>query len=176
MKTSKFTRDFLMVLASNTLVLLSSIFTGLVIPKLMGVTDYGYYKLFMLYLGYTAPFHFGYVDGVLLIHGGKEYQSLDKARSRLETVFFIRLQAALSALFLLAAVIMLNGHYRFLFVVLSIDAGIVNVTAYYQSLSQATMRFKELSIRKVIQSAAKIMIVLAALVLHSCGLLQGLNA
>ena len=58
--------DFIVILISNVTILLSNIATGLIIPKLLGVNNYGYYKIFTLYLGYAPLLHLGFVDGILL--------------------------------------------------------------------------------------------------------------
>ena len=44
----KFLKDILVVEAGNLFVLLSSVMVGLVVPKLMGVVNYGYYQIFTL--------------------------------------------------------------------------------------------------------------------------------
>ncbi|CAM3223398.1 hypothetical protein [Lentilactobacillus buchneri] len=69
-------KNLIMVLLSNTLILLSSIVVGLIIPKILGVTNYGYYKIFTLYAGYTSLLHFGFLDGILLKHGDKDFNEL----------------------------------------------------------------------------------------------------
>ena len=90
MKSSnKMASDFFKVVLSNATVLASSIITALIIPKLMGASNYGYYKVYTLYMSYTALFHFGFVDGVLLKHAGQEYDTLDKKAFRLNTKFCI---------------------------------------------------------------------------------------
>ena len=47
MKSSnKMASDFFKVVLSNATVLASSIITALIIPKLMGASNYGYYKVY----------------------------------------------------------------------------------------------------------------------------------
>ena len=83
-----FLRDILVVEAGNLFVLLSSVLVGLVVPKLMGIVNYGYYQIFTLYMTYTSLLHAGFIDGVLLVHGGESYDEIDKKRFRLNTRFF----------------------------------------------------------------------------------------
>lgn len=57
MKSSnKMASDFFKVVLSNATVLASSIITALIIPKLMGASNYGYYKVYTLYMSYTHFF------------------------------------------------------------------------------------------------------------------------
>lgn len=106
---NKTLKDFGMVISSNILVLISSILTGLVVPKLLGVTNYGYYKIFTLYLGYTALLHFGFVDGILLMHGGEDYRDLNKVKFRRNTKFFAAIQAVISLIVVIVACIAMKG-------------------------------------------------------------------
>ncbi len=65
--------------SANLVNLLSSIFLSLIIPKLLGVEQYGYWQLYIFYVGYVAFFHFGLSDGLYLRYGGKYYGELDKS-------------------------------------------------------------------------------------------------
>lgn len=57
--------------------LLMSIFMSFIVPKFLGNIEYGYWQLFIFYVGYVGFFHFGYNDGVYLRMGGKRYEELD---------------------------------------------------------------------------------------------------
>lgn len=158
-KSSQFFQNLKTVLISNFFVLLSSIVTGFVIPKLLGVIDYGYYKTFTLYAGYIPLFHFGFVDGILLLFAGKEYDELDKKKFRTYTNFFTRFQLFISILVLIFSVFFLEGMNKYIFMLLSIDLFSLNVTSYFQYVSQSTMRFDELSKRKILLSILKMILV-----------------
>ena len=53
--------------------LVSAILTVFV-PKLLRITDYGFWQLFMFYQGYIGVFHLGWNDGIYLQIGGKKYE------------------------------------------------------------------------------------------------------
>jgi O-antigen/teichoic acid export membrane protein len=88
---NKLAKDVFIVFIGNIIVVLGSILTGLVTPKILGVVNYGYYKVFTLYLTYTAFLHLGFVDGILMVHGGEDYSTINKAKFQRNTVFFINL-------------------------------------------------------------------------------------
>lgn len=163
-KSNSFSKDLLMVVLSNTVVLLSSILTGFVVPKMLGVTEYGYFKLFSLYLGYSSILHFGFVDGILLKYAGTSYKDLDKKLFRSYTRFYLISQIVISVIIIIISLITLSVKIRYIFVLLGIDVIFVNLTAYYQYISQATIRFKELSIRKVLLAVFKVVLVLGLLI------------
>ena len=65
-------------ISANFLYLLVSLFVSFVVPKLLGVEQYGYWQLYTFYVGYTGFFHFGLADGLHLRYGGMYYNELDK--------------------------------------------------------------------------------------------------
>ena len=65
------------MLANGTNTLVSMVLV-LFVPKVLGVTEYAYWQLYLFYASYVGFFHLGWADGVYLKFGGKEYESLDK--------------------------------------------------------------------------------------------------
>ncbi len=57
--------------------LLSSIVTSLVLPKVLGVDDYAYWQLFLLYSSYSGFALLGLNDGIYLRLGGKKYSEIN---------------------------------------------------------------------------------------------------
>lgn len=57
----------------------SSLFI-LIIPKLIGVAEYGYWQLFVFYSGYIAYMSLGITDGIYLRYGGLEYEDLPRKK------------------------------------------------------------------------------------------------
>lgn len=158
-KSNKFSKDLMSVVFSNLIILISSIITGFVVPKVLGVREYGYYKIFTLYLSYSALMHLGFVDGVLLKFAGKEYDELPKEKFRRYTKFFFTFQCVVALIIVLVALFLLNDEYRKIIALLAIDILAINITAYYQYISQSTMRFTELSVRKILLAVLKIILV-----------------
>ena len=66
-------------ISANFLNLIISIVVSFIVPKLLGLEQYGYWQLYLFYVGYTGFFHFGLADGIYLRYGGKYYDELDKA-------------------------------------------------------------------------------------------------
>ncbi|WRP06316.1 oligosaccharide flippase family protein [Rossellomorea aquimaris] len=77
-KTQLFIKNFSYTLSSNLVTLLISILVVAIVPKVLGVEEYGYWQLYLFYTLYTALLHFGWNDGVYLRYGGKKYDELDK--------------------------------------------------------------------------------------------------
>lgn len=63
---------------SQGISMLLSVITALVVPKVLGVEEFGYWQLFIFYMSYTPYALLGIADGVYLINGGKSRNELDK--------------------------------------------------------------------------------------------------
>lgn len=144
---------------SNVIKLISSILIGFVIPNMLGLTNYGYYKVFVLYLTYVGLFHFGFIDGIYLKYGGNDYESLDKKSFRTYFKFLLLIELGVSLIGLLFTVFFIEGQRELIFIFLFLNLIAVNLTSYYQFISQITSRFKEYSTRIVLLSFANIFIV-----------------
>ncbi len=145
-------KDILKVAFSNVAKLLSGVLVGLLLPKIIGVTDYGYYKTFTLYGVYVGLFTFGITDGIYLKFGGKDYSELNKPAFRFYTRFYFLMELVFSVLAAAVAVFLLPGEYRFIFICLAIYLLFFNITSFFQTISQITGRFTELSVRNLLQS------------------------
>lgn len=78
LKVNNFIKNFSYTLSSNLLSMIISTLIILIIPKLIGIEDYGYYQLYLFYSTYVGFMHFGWNDGIYLRYGGKHYHDLDK--------------------------------------------------------------------------------------------------
>lgn len=77
-KTANFIKNFSYTLSSNLISLVISTFVTLIVPKLIGVDEYGLWQLYIFYSSYVGFLHFGWNDGVYLRYGGRDYKELDK--------------------------------------------------------------------------------------------------
>lgn len=145
-------RDVLRVSLSNIIKMLSGILVGFLLPKIVGINDYGYYKSFTLYATYVGLFHFGFIDGIYLYFGGKDYDDLPHSKFRFYSKFLLLMEFLISFLLSVVSFAFLSGEYRFIFLAVSAFLFANNISSYYQFISQITSRFKELSNRIIIQS------------------------
>ena len=63
--------------AAQMISMLLSVFTTLMLPKVLNKEGYGMWQLFMLYASYAGVFHLGLNDGLYLRIGGKNYSELN---------------------------------------------------------------------------------------------------
>lgn len=61
----KFERNVFKMFISNILIVLSGVISGFILPNILGVTGYGYYKIFNLYTTYIVFCDLGLAMGFI---------------------------------------------------------------------------------------------------------------
>lgn len=120
--------------------------TSLLIPVILGdrIDAYGYFQVYMFYIGYIGFFHFGLCDGVLLEEGGKEYSELD----RQDYAFQFRILSA-SEFLISTAIIVITAFqsqgpdYVFISVAFGLNLIVFLPRNLLEYLLQSTCRIKE---------------------------------
>lgn len=80
MKIKELTSNAAAAFASQGFSFLLSVLTSLLVPKVLGVEEFGYWQLFLFYASYTGFFSFGIADGLYLVEGGTERGAIDKRK------------------------------------------------------------------------------------------------
>lgn len=160
-------KNIIHIAFSQGISLMASIVTSIFLPKILNINSYGFFRIFTLYLGYTALLHFGFIDGILLRFAGTDYESLPKKEVVTYSKFYISMQLIIGMVISLCGLCVSNADYRFILVMMGIDMVVINVTSYYQFLSQATKQFREYALKNLVLSGIKTVFVLALFGLHT---------
>lgn len=161
MKTdNNFIRSVFSVIFSNIFILISGVLVGFILPKIMGVNEYGYYKLFMLYTTYIVLLYFGFADGMLVKYGGQDATVINKSEITYITRFFLKMEIIVSIVMFICCAYFLHGEYRSIFLLLSIFTLLSNVVTYYRYLAQAMLRFDLISRVNMFQSILTCLVVI----------------
>ncbi|WP_035764668.1 lipopolysaccharide biosynthesis protein [Butyrivibrio sp. NC2002] len=72
-----FKRNLIIAFFAQFISVLTSITISLLLPKILGVTQYSYFQLMIFGISYIGLLHFGLSDGVYLKFGGEEYEKLN---------------------------------------------------------------------------------------------------
>ena len=144
---------------SNMAIVLSGVVTGLILPKILGVTDYGLYKIFNLYTTYEVFFDVGISNGIYLYFGGYRFDELPKEKMRMVFKAFVLINFAFSLLILFSAVLFMKSDYRFIFTLLSIHSIANNIATYCEKISVMCGDFSIAVRRNYLKSAISIIIV-----------------
>ena len=156
-------------LAQGVAMLLSIIQT-LLVPKLLGTRQYGYWQLFIFYTSYVGFAHFGLNDGVYLVKGGQTRDTIDKRSVNSQFTFGICFQLAIALAIVLAA---LGGGFGpdrdFVIVCTGIFLTIQNAASYLMYLLQAMNETRRSSYSTIVERLTFLvpLVVLLAVRYHS---------
>lgn len=151
-------------MAANLTSFLVSVAVILLVPKVIGVEEYGYFQLFLFFIGYVGFFHFGWADGIILRYAGKTWESLSRPRFSGQIHAFLFFEIALWGLFALASWLYFGQGAR-LFVLLCTAVGAVLVLAntFLRVILQAANRIKVYAFLVLLERLVYLVCVLSVL-------------
>jgi len=142
-KAKRLFKNFSLTLIANFLSLIISASTVLIVPRFVGVDQYGYFQLFLFYSAYSGFLLLGWNDGIYLRYGGKRYENLNK------DLFFSQLHMSFVLQAIIAGLIIFfslsnfqDGDRLFVFTMLGIETFVYNSTTMLSFILQATNRIK----------------------------------
>lgn len=145
-KTRSLIKNFSYAITANVISLVISILVVLIVPKLIGVQEYGYWQLYLFYASYVGFLQFGWNDGIYLRYGGAEYSLLNKK------LFFSQLWTLVSSQIILAGIIILitftftnDINRKFVLFMVALCTIVLGTRAMLVFILQATNRIKEYS-------------------------------
>lgn len=137
----KIAKNLSYMLVSNLLTMLISTVTILVLPKLIGVKDYGFWQLYYFYSGYVGFFHLGWIDGIYLKFAGKYYEELDK-KALFSQFIALNLFLGISSLVVIGQSFFHEAETQFIFFAFACNIVLTNARAFFIFLLQTTNRIK----------------------------------
>lgn len=131
-------------LSSNFLTLLISTIILLLVPKIIGVEEYGYWQLYIFYSSYVGFLHFGWNDGVYLRYGGYDYNKLNKNIFFSQFWMLVLVQSTIGFIIIVISLVFINDvNKQFIFQMTSFCMFIVNTKLMLIYILQSTNRIKE---------------------------------
>lgn len=131
-------------ISSNLLSLIVSALVILIVPKLIGVEEYGYWQLYIFYSSYVGFLHFGWSDGIYLRYGGYEYDKLEKK------LFFSQFLSLVASQIIIGIIIsvfsslyLVDSNRDFIIKMVAIAMILSNSRLMLLYIFQATSRIKE---------------------------------
>ena len=158
---TQFLSNLIAAFLAQSITLLLNVTMSLVVPKFLGVTEYGYWQLFVFYSTYVGFFHFGLIDGIYLKLGGKNYGELDKNKLGSEFRIFIVLEILIAFLIVFVSSCLVDEMARII-VLDAIAAYMIlyNATLFLGYIFQAVNETKIYSFSVIIDRLLVLVIVL----------------
>lgn len=128
---------------ANFITLFISVFITLVVPRKMGVSNYGYFQLYLFYISYASLFHLGIPDGIYLKIGGEFYEDLNASKLKEQLVSLLLISIVFSSIFSVYFLNFSSGDKQFIYLASIISILISNLKTFFLFILQATNRIKE---------------------------------
>lgn len=160
----KLYKNIINVALSNMLLVIAGIVSSFILPKVLGVTDYGYYKIFNLYTTYIVFFDIGIANGVYLKYGGYTFEELPLERMRKYFRILLYLQIFFAFLIVILACLFSRGDYRVIFIDLALYTVVNNIANYFEKISIMIGDFGPNIRRNILKSILTIFIVIISYV------------
>jgi O-antigen/teichoic acid export membrane protein len=159
-------KSLFLVLISSLITILNGVFQSLVIPKYIGVTQFGYFKLFGFYVGLVGLAHFGFNDGILLRYARYRYDDLPKKRFR--TFFFWLLLTQILFAIVMGSVFGIfssDFNKKVIYLMIAINVILINMATFFAFICQITGKFNLFSINTILQNILTIFLQLILIIL-----------
>jgi O-antigen/teichoic acid export membrane protein len=141
LRFSGLARDVATMGSGTVLAALFSTLLVFLIPRLISVEDFGYWRLFLLYASYAGLLHVGFLDGLLFRWAGQPLADFHpEVRLSLKFLFWQLIVLLLPACII--AVLALHAEARFVALAVLMYALFFNVTALLQFSLQGARQFK----------------------------------
>lgn len=129
-------------IAAQALSFILSIVTGFILPIAMGITDYGYWQVYLFYLGFIMLFCFGFNDGLYLRYGGYNYNELPFVKLRIAMRIFIIIITIMTVILLIISFTEKDPNKIFAFCAISVNLIILGINGTLLTVLQFTNRIK----------------------------------
>lgn len=97
----KIINNISLTVTANVIVAIVSMVTNLIAPKILGVKEYGYWQMYILYVGYVGIVQLGWSEGIYLKLGGKKITELKEEFLDVQFKWYILFQLIIALIFIL---------------------------------------------------------------------------
>ncbi len=105
-------RNVSFVFLANLFSTIVSAILSIYIPRELNVSSYGYWQLNLLFTGYIALLHFGWVDGAYIRYAGTKFSELDRLTHKSQFYGLLLFQFIISLLAILLCIIFIEDSNR----------------------------------------------------------------
>ncbi len=159
-KLLNFTKNISYTVSANVISLIISAITVLLVPKFIGVEEYGYYQLYLFYIPYVTIMCFGWGEGIYLRIGGQYYNNIDKAKYFTQFWLFGIFETIIySAILVVYLLISTEVNRIFVVICTCISAIPICLIVFLSYILQATARIKEYAIVTIFEKLSMVVFV-----------------
>lgn len=161
MEKPNVTRHFVYVLCSQLVVAASGFTKALLLPVALTVPEFAYWQIYIFYVAYAGVLSLGYVDGIYLQYGGKQYGDLPFSRLRSSNLLYILALLAGAAFIAVYADVQADPARAWVFWAIALNIVLSGIIGNISYTLQATNLLREYALINTLDK----LIFLAALLL-----------
>lgn len=154
-------KNIIRVTFANIVKFGSSFVVGFILPAVLSVASYGYYKEYTLYLSFVYLFNMGFNDGIYIKYGGEDPENVDLEEVHTEHNHVLAFQLIVFLLLFGFSLIRLD----FVLMLFSVVTFFATMDTYHGNFLQATGDFKTFSNGNIMKSFIFIMLLLVGVFL-----------
>lgn len=159
-------KNAIYVVFTQLISLLLGITRTLILPLLLGVVDFGYWQVYMLYLSYVGIFALGFNDGIYLKYGKYNYDELPKETFRSSIRIFIFIQMLIMLLVMFIVTFEPDNAKQLSFYWATLNIPIAGLTGILIHVFQITNQLKKYSFYIVVDRLFTLLVILGIFLLR----------
>jgi O-antigen/teichoic acid export membrane protein len=153
-------RNTFFVMLAQSISFIFGIAKSLILPIALGVTNFGYWQVYLLYLSYVGMFAFGFNDGIYLRYGKYNYEDLPKPLFRSSIRIFILFQLLITLIVSILILIEKDPNKQSALFWTSINIPIAGLTGVLIHILQVTNQMKKYSFFTVIDKIINLVLII----------------
>ncbi|MDD3113494.1 MAG: hypothetical protein PHT56_03805 [Candidatus Izemoplasmatales bacterium] len=157
--TTKSFKKITLFLVSIVVKMSSTIMMGFSVPRLLGVVQFGYFRLFSLFTVYTSLLHFGLIDGFLLSNRSTTPSSNPTPKLKTVALGLLWLEGCFASIGILASILFLKAELQSIVAMVFLNLLVQNFISLYQTVAQTRGMSQKVSQGSLFLSFINILIV-----------------
>ena len=143
-----------------------SLMLSFILPKVLGVAEFGYWQLYMFYSLYTMIFQLGLADGIYLRIGGKKYEEINLSILKSQYIILMMFQVIFGIIILsLGFIIDIGSNRKIVLICLAITIIVMNSNLYFGYIFQSVNKTKWFSTSIFIEKFFSIILAIVLIVI-----------
>ncbi len=149
-----FKKNLILAIISQMVSSGAGVLVSFIVPKFLGIREYGFWQLFLMYVAYVNICSLGLFDGLYLRHGGENYDELDYSLLGTQWRIHSLIQIVVaSVLGFIVTLMNIDPDRKVALIACCISIPIINSNDYFGRLLQAVNRTNIYSISVILFNA-----------------------
>ncbi|WP_168733792.1 lipopolysaccharide biosynthesis protein [Metabacillus sediminilitoris] len=153
-------KNSIIVVITQSVSLVLGILKILILPIMLGTTNFGYWQVYLLYISYVGVFTLGFNDGIYLRYGKYNYQDLPKKVFRSSIRVFISIQICIMLIVSLLILLEPDIEKQKALLWASINIPITGLSGVLIYILQVTNQIKKYSIYTILDKIIVLLIII----------------